>query len=116
MLLSESELERLHFEASRRCRLSCDEFHAHSAKCLVGLTPADEDAVTISKLVDHATQINGLIRTLFIATRQLPRPSDPVEDGTLPLTRKLIGEAFELGRTGGDLRQLVDIYERAGVK
>ncbi|MDY6834231.1 MAG: hypothetical protein SVY53_05450 [Chloroflexota bacterium] len=44
-----SEVEKIHNESLTRVRVSCDEMHAHTAKCLYSDDPRD---VTICKLCD----------------------------------------------------------------
>lgn len=53
--LTDSDLEGMHRAAQEEVRVSCDEFHAHSALqgCLVG----PERAVAVCKLVEQLRRI-----------------------------------------------------------
>ena len=52
-----SELLKIHAVAKKQVQVSCDEYHAHTTKCLSG----PKDAVTICKLVEEVARLRSII-------------------------------------------------------
>ncbi len=58
--LSDKELDAFYAESHKRTRLCCDEYHAHSLKCLVG--PRKD--LLIMRLILHIQWTRRKIATL----------------------------------------------------
>lgn len=59
--VSDARLTEIQAEALKRCAVSCDEYHAHSNRCLAG----DADAVTICILVDEIRRVRRIAAEAF---------------------------------------------------
>lgn len=50
--------------AAKRVEIRCDEYHAHTADCIVGKTDKDKDAVIICQLCEALTNVHNAISKL----------------------------------------------------